>query len=273
MSRSLLPRVLGLVPPSVRRAIIGRSDQPSWIATALHHLINRAGGESSDVFPCSGSLKGFRMSTDWTRYRGYVFGSWEPIATDAIISTVRPGMCVFDIGAHLGYYSLLLAKCVGPGGRVVSFEAAPQNFRTLRNNVLLNNLKNVELINSAVFSKEGPIQMSVSSTDVASGDWSISRQSNGSTIQVPAITLDQFCKRSDFQPDFLKMDVEGAEYDVLLGGSEMITRSRPTMMIELHHFDGNLEANQVPDIAARMELRNSDGSRNGPRQVKSWPNH
>ena len=188
------------------------------------------------------------MSTDWARYRGYVYGSWEPIATNAIISAVTPGMRVFDIGAHLGYYSLLLAKCVGSAGLVVSFEAAPRNFSTLRNNILINNLENVELLNVAVFSKVGSIQMSISSTDVASGDWSISRESGGETIQVPTITLDRFCKQAKVLPDFLKMDVEGAEYDVLMGGSEVISRSRPTMLIELHHFDGNVVANQVPEL-------------------------
>ena len=263
MSRSFLPRVLSFIPPSVRRIVIGRSDQPSKVATALHHLFNRTKGDGSEVLACSGPLKGFRMSTDWARYRGYVYGSWEPIATDAIISAVKPGMRVFDIGAHLGYYSLLLARCVGPAGRVMSFEAAPRNFDTLRSNILINNLKNVDLFNLAVFSEVGSIQMSISSTDVASGDWSISRHSNGETIQVPTITLDQFYRETDVLPDFLKMDVEGAEYDVLVGGREVISRSRPTMLIELHHFDGDLAANRVPELLGRWNYQ--------IRWLEKWP--
>jgi FkbM family methyltransferase len=188
------------------------------------------------------------MSTDWTRYRGYIYGNWEPVATQTIISNAKRGMCVFDIGAHLGYYSLLLAKCVGPVGRVVSFEAAPGNFSTLQRNILMNNLDNVELINQAVFSKSGTIGMSVSPTNTSSGDWSISRPANGHSIQVQTISLDQFCQANQVFPDFLKIDVEGAEYDVLMGGRETIGRSRPTMLIELHHFDGNMAANQVPDL-------------------------
>jgi len=229
--------------------IIGRSDQPSRVATVFHNLVNSIAPERSEAFPCYGPLQGLKMSTDWARYRGYIYGSWEPVATQVIISSAKPGMCVFDIGAHLGYYSLLLAKCVGPVGRVVSFEPAPGNFCTLQKNVLINNLNNVELINLAAFSKSGTIRMSVPPTDTSSGDWSIIRQANGdSIIKVQTISLDQFCQAKSVFPDFLKIDVEGTEYDVLIGGRETIGESRPIMLIELHHFDGDLTTNRVPDL-------------------------
>jgi len=195
------------------------------------------------------------MSTDWARYRGYIYGNWEPAATQAILSHAKRGMCAFDIGAHLGYYSLLLAKCVGPVGRVVSFEPSPVNLRTLQRNILINNLDNVELINLAVFSKSGMIEMSVSPTDTASGDWSISRRANGDSIQVETISIDQFCEANQVLPDFLKIDVEGAEHDVLMGGRETIGRSKPIMLIELHHFEGDLAANRVPDLLSKWNYR------------------
>jgi len=248
MFSSFLPRTLGLIPPTLRRMIIGRSDQPSRMATVFHNLVNSIKADRSEAFPCYGPLQGFRMSTDWTRYRGYIYGNWEPVATQAIVSNAKRGMCVFDIGAHLGYYSLLLAKCVGPVGRVVSFEASPGNFCTLQKNVLINKLENIELINLAVFSKSGTIGISVSPTDASSGDWSISRQTDGDSIQVQTISLDQFCQAKSVSPDFLKIDVEGAEFDVLMGGRETIGDCRPTMLIELHHFDGDIATNQVPDL-------------------------
>jgi len=251
MMRSILPRALGLIPPTLRRIIIGRSDQPSRLATVFHNLVNYIPRDSSEAFPCYGPLQGFKMSSDWARYRGYIYGNWEPVATQAVLSYAKRGMCVFDIGAHLGYYSLLLAKCVGTVGRVVSFEPSPVNFFTLQKNISINNLEYVELINKAVFSRSGMIAMSVSPTDTGSGDWSICRQVNGDSIQVQTISLDQFCEANQVFPDFLKIDVEGAEYDVLMGGGETIGRTQPTMLIELHHFDGDLAANRVPDLLSK----------------------
>ena len=255
MRRSFLPRALGLIPPTLKRIVIGRPDQPSRLSTFLHNLVNSRAPDGSEVFQCYGPLQGFKMSTNWARYRGYVYGNWEPAVTQAILSYAKRGMCAFDIGAHLGYYSLLLAKCVGPAGRVVSFEPSPVNFSTLQRNILLNNLDTVELINLAVFSKSGTIEMSVSSTDTASGDWSINRRANGDSIQVQTISLDQFCETNQVLPDFLKIDVEGAEYDVLIGGRETIGRSQPTMLVELHHFDGDLAANRVPDLLSMWNYR------------------
>ena len=253
--RSLLPRALGLVPPKLRQMIIGRSDQPSRVATIFHNLVNYTAPDSSEALTCHGPLRGFKMTTDWTRYRGYVYGNWEPIVTQAILSHIQSGMCAFDIGAHLGYYSLLLAKCIGPVGRVVSFEAAPANFSTLQKNISINKLVNVEPINLAVYSKSGMIGMSVSPTDTGSGEWSIARPLNVNSIQVQTISLDQFCQENHIVPDFLKIDVEGAEYDVLLGGSATIGKRKPMMLIELHHFDGDLAANLVPDLLSKWNYR------------------
>jgi hypothetical protein len=63
--------------------------------------------------------------------------------------------------------------------------------------------------------------------------------------------LDDFCKKSALRPEVLKVDVEGAEYDVLMGATETISRYRPKLLIELHHFDGNLAAHPVPPLLTR----------------------
>jgi len=255
MWRSFLPRALGLVPPTLRRMIIGRSDQPSRVATVLHNLVNYTVADVSEASPCCGPLQGFKMFTDWRHYRGYIYGNWEPVATEAIVKHVQRGMCVFDVGAHLGYYSLLFSKCTGPEGRVVSFEAARGNFSTLQRNITVNNIDNIEPINLAVFSKSGTIPMSLSTADTGSGNWSISRELNKDSIQVQTISLDQFCEANHVLPDFLKIDVEGAEYDVLLGGRDTIGRCQPAMLIELHHFDGNLASNLVPGLLRDWNYR------------------
>jgi FkbM family methyltransferase len=246
MLDNFVPHVLGRVPISWRRTIIGRPDKPSGLATFAHNLLNRLPHPESNVFDCQGALEGYRMSVDWKRFRSFVYGTWEPEVTSVITSIVMPGMTVIDIGAHVGYYSLLFAKRVGPTGHVFSFEPLPGNLALLRKNIHLNNLTNVQSFDSALFSRTGELSLSVPDEPSNSGDGSVIHERGSKHVLVQAITLDSFCAADNIQPDLLKMDVEGAEYDAILGAQETIRRCLPKLLVELHHFDGNLAAHPVP---------------------------
>jgi FkbM family methyltransferase len=248
--KNVIPRFLGQIPVSWRRAIIGHPDSPSRIATIAHNFLNRFSPEESEVFNCRGALEGYRMCIDWRRFRSFVYGAWEPEVSRALTSAVRQGMTVFDIGAHIGYYTLLLAKCVGPNGRVFSFEPLPGNFDLLRKNVQLNNLTQVQTFNQAVFSRVGEITISVPDDQPNSGNGSVCLDEGVQQFRVNAVSLDAFCEEFLIRPDVLKMDVEGAEYEVLRGAKRVIAQFRPKLLIELHHFDGNLAAHPVPDLVS-----------------------
>ena len=248
MLENVIPRLLGWVPISWRRAIIGRPDNPSRIATLAHNLLNRMPPAQSQVFACQGVLAGYRMSIDWNRFRSFVYGTWEPEVIGAVTATVKSGMTVIDIGAHIGYYTLLFAKCVGPNGHVAAFEPLPSNFALLQKNIQLNNLQNVRLLNQAVFSRTQGITISVPDDQPNPGSGSMYNEKGVKQYHVDAVSLDDFCEQSALRPDILKMDVEGAEYDVLMGAVKTIGRCRPKLLIELHHFDGNLAAHPVPDL-------------------------
>jgi FkbM family methyltransferase len=250
MLESMIPRVLAWVPVTWRRAIIGRPDNPSRAATFVHDLLNRRPPAPTKIFACSGALQGCQMYIDWNRFRSFVYGTWEPDVVRAVTSTVKTGTTVIDIGAHIGYYTLLLAKCVGPTGRVISFEPLPANFALLEQNVQLNRLQHVQMNAQAVFSRDEELTISVPDHAPNSGDASVLSTEGTKHFRVPAITLDSFSSGTGLRPDFLKMDVEGAEYDVLLGAKETIAQSRPKMLIELHHFDGNLAGHPVPELLA-----------------------
>ena len=251
MIESLIPRLLGWVPVSLRRTIIGRPDKPSRAATLVHRLLNRLPRPESGVAACHGALQGYRMSVDWERFRSFVYGTWEPNVLRAVTSAVKPGMRIVDVGAHIGYYTLLFAKCAGPSGRVVSFEPLPANFASLQKNVRLNRLQNVETFPEAVFSHTKGIIIHVPSGSANPGEASINSSAGARQLTVESTTLDFFCASSSFKPDFVKIDVEGAEYDVLIGGQEVIAQFRPKLLIELHHFEGSLEAHPVPGLLAQ----------------------
>jgi FkbM family methyltransferase len=175
-------------------------------------------------------------------------GAWEPEVSRALTLAVKQGMTVIDIGAHIGYYTLLFAKCVGPGGHVFSFEPVPGNFALLRKNVQLNNLAQVQTSNQAVYSRAGEITISVPDDQPNSGNGSVCLDKGVRQFSVNAVSLDAFCEEFLIRPDVLKMDVEGAEYEVLVGAQRVIAQFRPKLLIELHHFDGNLAAHPVPDL-------------------------
>jgi FkbM family methyltransferase len=248
MLENVIPRLLGWVPTSVRRALIGRPDNPSRLATFAHNLLNRITLAESEVFACQGALAGYRMSIDWSRYRSFLYGTWEPKVIGALTDIVKAGMTVIDIGAHIGYYSLLFAKCVGPSGRVFAFEPLPCNFALLQKNVLLNNLRNVHVLNQAVFSSTQEITITVTDDQPNPGSGSMHNEIGQRHYRVEAISLDDYCEGYALRPDILKMDVEGAEYEVLLGAKKTIDQCRPNLLIELHYFDGNLAANPVPEL-------------------------
>jgi FkbM family methyltransferase len=255
MLENVIPRILGQVPISWRRAIIGRPDNPSRIATFVHKLLNRVQPGESQIFDCQGALSGYRMCIDWTRFRSFVYGTWEPAVTSAIVATVQPGMTVIDIGAHIGYYTLLFAKCVGSAGQIFSFEPLAGNYALLQKNIGLNDLRQVHALNEAVFSRTGEITITVPDEQPNPGSGSVYLEAGAQNFLVHATTVDAFCQQSSIRPDILKMDVEGAEYEVLRGAKATIDRFRPSMMIELHHFDGNLAAHPVPDLLAGWDYQ------------------
>ena len=252
---NVIPRLLGCVPISWRRALIGRPDNPSRFATLAHNLLNRVPPSDSQVYECQGALEGYRMSIDWNRFRSFVYGTWEPEVFRAVAATVKLGMTVIDIGAHIGYYTLLFAKCVGPKGRVVAFEPVPANFELLKRNIQLNELPNVQTFSQAVFSRNEEIILTVPDELRYSGDASIYHGRGTKQFRVPAIALDTFCDSSGLWPHIVKMDVEGAEYDVFMGAKKTIGRFRPKLLIELHHFDGNVAAHPVPDLLTAWGYR------------------
>ena len=255
MLENVIPRLLGWVPISWRRALIGRPDNPSRFATLAHNLLNRVPPSDSQVYDCQGALEGYRMSIDWNRFRSFVYGTWEPEVFRAVTATVKPGMTVIDIGAHIGYYTLLFSKYVGPNGYVFSFEPLPGNYALLQKNILLNNLQNVHPLNQAVFLRTQEIVITVPDEQPNPGSGSMYTEKGAKQYHVDAVSLDDYCEKSAIRPDLLKIDVEGAEYDVLMGAVNTIDRCRPKLLIELHHFDGNLAAHPVPDLLTSWGYR------------------
>ncbi len=162
--------------------------------------------------------------------------SWNPTEYAAFRAVVRPGMVALDVGANVGAYSMLLGQWVGENGQVFAFEPAPEPFDGLARHTVLNHLEHVvRPVRSAVGAARTTSAFIVADT---SGESRLAVSSDGTSgaIQVPVISLDDFCREHQLDPDFIKIDVEGAELDVLRGARETIRRCRGRLALfaEMH---------------------------------------
>lgn len=141
---------------------------------------------------------------------------------------LREGMTVFDVGAHVGYYTLMAAQKVGPRGHVFAFEPEPENYSILKKNIELNGYMNVTCIPKAVSSRSGTLSLFVSrqGNDRHTIVNTPSAVCLSESHDVPTISLDEFAASLGWpQVDLIKMDIEGAEPLALAGMSELLGRS------------------------------------------------
>lgn len=170
----------------------------------------------------SGPNKGMR----WVRGAGITnacwIGNYEQDHLAALPKLVKPGMTVYDVGAHTGYYTLALARLVGEKGRVFAFEPESRNVHYLRRHVQLNGLRNVTIVQAAISDRHGLVGFE---------DIYISAKS---PYLVPTISLDEFLASDHPQPDFLKMDIEGAEWPALHGATAILEKGAAAWMLATH---------------------------------------
>ena len=155
--------------------------------------------------------------------------AYEPFETQVIQYLVRPGDVVLDVGAHIGYYTLLFSRLVSHQGKVLAFEPDPVNFSLLQQNLVLNGCTNVVPYNLALANQGGLIPLYLSSDNA--GDHRIWKPADARpSVAVQAIALDEFIGDIPFRVDFVKMDIQGAESAALVGMKRLLARQPRLMM-------------------------------------------
>jgi FkbM family methyltransferase len=152
-----------------------------------------------------------------------VYGTWESFEAQIFLSLLEEGMCVADIGANIGYYTLLAARAVGHGGRVYAFEPTPRTYELLCQNVQANGFSNVVTVQKAVANRNGTATLHLNRNN---GDNTLSSTPDGEgSVEVEVVTLDQYFAHSTAPIDVLKMDIEGSEPLALEGMADVLNRS------------------------------------------------
>ena len=158
-------------------------------------------------------ILGHKMYLDSTDTLGLSFsGIHEKTTTKLVMNEIKNGDIVLDIGAHIGYYTLIFAKLVGKDGKVYAFEPEPNNFALLKKNIAINGYENVVLINKAVSNKTGKTNLFLA--EEHSGDHRIYESDvikGRKSLEIETIKLDDYFQDFEKNIDFIKMDIQGAE--------------------------------------------------------------
>jgi FkbM family methyltransferase len=159
-------------------------------------------------------------------------GSYELEKQSLFTQKIKEGSVVYDIEAHVGFYTLLASELVGPRGKVFAFEPLPRNIHYLKEHLRLNRCDNVDLIEAAVADKNG-----IAFFDDRASNYTGHLSSKGH-LEVKTVRLDDLISNGDVPaPDCMKIDVEGAELLVLSGARSILTNIHPTIFLATHGIE------------------------------------
>lgn len=185
----------------------------------------------------SGLGAGLSLSVDPRYEAQYAAGLHENALLGYLASCLRPGDVLYDVGAHIGFVSLVGARFVGVNGKVFAFEADDENSSRILGHARMNSLPQIEVVCSAVWSECKNLffqrAADASSRNTGSVLHSLTGSSAGEVTSVPAVTLDRFSEMH-VVPNVVKIDVEGGECNVLEGAEGLLHSAKPALICEIH---------------------------------------
>ena len=211
-------------------------------ANALKTRQSASGGRD-DVMHVNMTVFGRRIEFDLTYDSNFVqdvntaaclrhYGCCEPEVIHLFRRVIRPGDFVIDGGTSVGFMTLTMSRLVGDQGHVEAFEPSVLNFKKLRANLELNRVENVTAINRALWNADEQVELHQA---VDSGSSSLTTFEGAlNHVPVGGITLDKWCLAYDQAPRLLKLDIEGAELQALIGAGGMLTRGIDFVSCEMN---------------------------------------
>lgn len=191
-------------------------------------LMAGAPDEPQAVEVLGGALRGARMRIDLGSEKYYWLGTHEPEVQALLTREMRPGDVAWDIGAHIGFFTILMAGRAGAAGRVYAFEPFERNIARLTENIEANGLHNVVVCGAAVSETSGLATFADGPTSLEG------RMHAGGATRVECVSIDDAVAAGCRAPTLIKIDAEGAEDAVIRGARETIAAHQPRMLIEVH---------------------------------------
>jgi FkbM family methyltransferase len=219
-------------------------------------LLGTLGLRNRDVVIARGVGAGLKFNCGASKPSGAT-GTYELPVQKVLKKYLQPGDTFYDIGSNVGFFTVIAASLVNPSGFVYSFEPSSSNAACLRHNVKINNLSNVFVKEQAVSCYSGHSELllgkycggyTLATTNAPSG------RGASSKISVSLVSIDDLVEKENLiPPNVVKIDVEGAELDVMEGMSKTISRFQPIVIYEID--DTNWDQFQLKRDAAASFMR------------------
>jgi FkbM family methyltransferase len=181
----------------------------------------------------------------------YLAGNYEPTLWRVLQSHLTPGAVFYDVGAHIGLFSLIAARNLGVQGSVFVFEPDPSNVRRIEEHASRNRLDALEIIPKAVWFTDGRMKFQRACFQSSMNRGAIAEDNSAaseSAIEVETVSLDSFGSEHPL-PSIIKIDVEGSEATVLRGSEGIFRSAKPVVFCEIHH------AQAASDVTRWLEAR------------------
>jgi FkbM family methyltransferase len=232
--RSACYKLAGGVPIPVIQLVSRTGARFPWLKRRLNWYRDTLRNQNGIIL--HGAGKGLRFNAGPSNV-GFLLGSVDMDVQRALQTVVRSGHVVYDVGANVGFFTVIAARLVGPSGKIVAFEPLEENFNLLRRNAQLNGFLNVIASDCALADRDGSAEFLLSKDATFGGlaNWAKKIENQVGETQVKIFRLDSVVQRDRLPlPKLVKIDVEGAEAAVLDGAVDTIQKARPILIIELH---------------------------------------
>jgi FkbM family methyltransferase len=235
--------VTRFLPQSARQALSHCPSLARLIRASIDVFVDEG---LSVVEVAAGPLRGCPLLLNLKTEKSFWLGTYELQLQAALGEFLHIGMTVYDVGANIGYITLMIAHTTGRNGRVFAFEALPANVERIQKNVALNRLTNVTVVSAAVADKAASVTFLVhdsagmGKTTDSGGD---RNEQFRTEISVPGLSLDEFVyQQGNPAPDAVKMDIEGGEVLALPGMRRILGEHHPVLFLEIHGPQSQLAA-------------------------------
>lgn len=272
LPRWTLRCLMGMPRGARERVLFGRSAASQAARRAVQKILR--GPKQAHIKFAEGPAAGYSFKC-FTSEKYFLMGAdYEREMRETLQRLGRPGMVAYQVGAHCGYWAILLSRICGQHGKVFAFEASPANFERLVGNLRLNMTPNVTPVNRAVSDRRGTMRVAEigSGRGIAAIDYDEGSVPDGAgLVRIESVQVDDFVIREEhLPPELLLVNAGGQGGGVLRGARETLRRAKPLVVCEIHD---DKEQEEIEDeVAAHgYAMRAISSGRKYPRQILCEP--